>query len=49
LYSVHDKVDIDLEYHSVCPLVGIWTPHPFSRKRECPPPPPNRGGTLARG
>jgi hypothetical protein len=27
-----------------CPLAGIGTPHPFSRKRVCtvPPPPPNQ-------
>ena len=26
-----------LEYHNVCPLVQIGTPHPLSRKRVCPP------------
>ncbi len=29
-------------YHSVCPLVGIGTTHPLSRKRVCPPEP--KGG-----
>jgi hypothetical protein len=35
-----------LEYHSVCPLVGIGigTPHPLSRKRCASPPPQPRGG-----
>jgi hypothetical protein len=32
------KVLIYIEHHSVCPFVGIGTPHPFSRKRVCPPP-----------
>jgi hypothetical protein len=36
------KVHI-LEYHSVCPLVGIGTSHPLSRKRVCPPPGTKRG------
>jgi hypothetical protein len=27
-----------IEYHSVCPLVGIGTPRPLFRKRVCPPP-----------
>ncbi len=31
------------KYHSVCPLVGIGTPHPLSRKRVCTPPPPTKG------
>ncbi len=26
------------KYHSVCPLVGIGTPHPLSPQRVCPPP-----------
>jgi hypothetical protein len=30
------------EYHSVCPLVGIWTTHPLSRMRVCPPPHPKQ-------
>ncbi len=34
---------IDLEYHSVCPLVGIGTPPPLFRKRVCFPPIPKRG------
>ncbi len=37
------KVHKYLEYHSVCPLVGIGTPHPLSCKRVCPPP-NQRGG-----
>jgi hypothetical protein len=32
---VPHKVHIYIEYHSVCPRVGIGTP-PFSRKRVCP-------------
>ncbi len=35
---------IYLEYNSVCPLVGIGTPHPLFRKRVCPPPDPKEGG-----
>jgi hypothetical protein len=27
-YTPHHKVHINLEYHSVCPLVGIGTPPP---------------------
>jgi hypothetical protein len=27
-YPVRHKVHINLEYHSVCPLVGIGTPTP---------------------
>jgi hypothetical protein len=27
-----------IEYHSVCPLVGIGTPHPHSRAGECASP-----------
>ncbi len=42
------KVNIYLEYHSVCPLVRIGTPHPLSRKRMCPPPLNQRGGTCTR-
>jgi hypothetical protein len=46
--NVHHKVHIYLEYHSVCPLVGIGTPppHPLSRKRVCPPPPPGTRGRV---
>jgi hypothetical protein len=40
-------VHIYLEYHSVCPLVEIGTPHPLSH--ECaPPPPPTKGGGHTR-
>jgi hypothetical protein len=34
------KIHIYLEYHSVCPLVGIGTPHPLT---DCAPP-LNQGG-----
>ncbi len=39
------KVHIYLEYHSVCPHVGIGTPHLLSRKRVFPPsiPPGTKG------
>jgi hypothetical protein len=37
---------IYLEYHSVCPLVGIGTPHPLSRKRVCFPPGTKGGGGV---
>ena len=41
------KVHIYLEYHSVCPLVGIGTPHPLSRRQGyTPPPPPTNGGVI---
>jgi hypothetical protein len=40
------KVHIYLEYHSVCPLVGIGTP-PLSRMQVCfPPEPKGEGFTL---
>jgi hypothetical protein len=29
LYSLHHKVLIYIEHHSVCPLVGIGTPPPL--------------------
>jgi hypothetical protein len=32
LFSALHKVHICLEYHSVCPVTGIGTPHPLSRK-----------------
>ncbi len=32
------------EYHSVCPLAGVGTPHPLSRKRVCFLPEPWGGG-----
>ncbi len=35
---------IYLEYHSVCPLVRVGTPHPLSRKRVCSLPPEPGGG-----
>ncbi len=38
-----------LEYHSVCPLVGIGTPHSLFCKRVCPPPLNQRGVTIACG
>jgi hypothetical protein len=34
-HKVH--IHMHLEYHSVCPVVRIWTPHPLSCKRVCPP------------
>ncbi len=39
------KVSKYKEYHNVCPLVGIGTPPPLSRKLVCPtaPPPRNQG------
>ena len=44
-YKVHKY----MEYHSVCPLVGIGTPpHPLLLA-SVPPLPPQRGGTLACG
>jgi hypothetical protein len=36
-----------LEYHSVCPLVGIGTPPSLSRQR-VPPPPGTKGGRHTR-
>jgi hypothetical protein len=42
--SSSHQVHIYLEYHSVCPLVRIGTPHPLSRKRECYLPDPTGGG-----
>ncbi len=41
---LHHKVRIYKEYHSVCPLVGIGTPPPLSRKRVFPSPPEPKGG-----
>ncbi len=38
-----------VEYHSVCPLVRIGTPHPLFRKRVCPPRTKGWGGALACG
>ncbi len=39
---------VDIEYQSVCPFVGIGSPHP--RKRVCLPPLDLKGGaTLPRG
>ncbi len=38
------KVHIYLEYHSVCPLVGIGTPHPLSQRVCFPPEPKGEGG-----
>jgi hypothetical protein len=35
--STQSTFSIYLEYHSVCPLVRIETPHPISRKQMCPP------------
>jgi hypothetical protein len=35
VYCVQHKINIYLEYHSVCPLVSIGTP--VSRRRVCPP------------
>jgi hypothetical protein len=49
------KVLLYIEYQSVCPRVGIGTPHPLSPSptNECAPPPHPRnqrgGGTLACG
>ncbi len=43
-YKVHKY----LEYHSVCPLVGIGIPHPLSPKRVCTSPPWTKdGGTRS--
>ncbi len=39
----NQKVHIHLEFHSVCPLVGIGTPNP-SHTSECVPPEPKGGG-----
>jgi hypothetical protein len=36
-----------LEYHSVCPLVRIGTPHPLSRERVYSPP-ESKGGEHTR-
>ncbi len=48
--TMHHKVHIYLEYHSVCPLIRIEIPHALTRKRVCPLPPRNqRGDTLACG
>ncbi len=47
LYS--HKVLIRLEYHSVCPIVRIGTPHTLSRKLVCPPRNQRGGDTLACG
>jgi hypothetical protein len=33
-----------IDYHSVCPIFRIGTPHPLSRKRLCYPPPRTKGG-----
>ncbi len=41
-------VRIQIEYHSVCPLVGIGTPPPLTRKRVCPSPPEPKGGGHTR-
>ncbi len=44
------KVHTYIEYHSVCPLVGIGTlPPPLSTERLPLPPEPKGGGTLACG
>jgi hypothetical protein len=49
-YTSTHKVHIYVEYHSVCPLVGIVTPHSLSRKRMCPPSGTKGGGdTLVCG
>ncbi len=37
------------EYYSVCPLVGIGTPHPPLPQASVSPPPESKGGTLACG
>jgi hypothetical protein len=39
LCRLQSRIHIYLEYHSVCPLVRIGTPHPFSYGRVCPPEP----------
>jgi hypothetical protein len=43
------STNIYLEYHSLCSIVGIGTPHPLSLKGACPPPPVPRGGTAGEG
>jgi hypothetical protein len=50
--GVHRKVHIYLEYNSVCPLLGIRTPLPLSRKLVCSVPHPLQtkgGGTHSQG
>jgi hypothetical protein len=45
---IHHKVHIYIEYHCVCPLVGIGTlPTPFSQAR-VPFPPTKEGGGHTR-
>ncbi len=39
---------ICLDYHSVCPLVRVGTPTPYSCKRVCPPPPGTKGAYILR-
>ncbi len=46
--AAYHKVRVYLEYHSVCFLVGIGTPHPFSRKRVCKPHTLNQRGGHTR-
>ncbi len=46
MINLSHKVHVYLEYHSVCPLVGIGTPHPLSCKQVCPHPPGNKGGGV---
>ncbi len=48
-WVIPQKVQIYLEYHSVCPLVRIGTLHPHFRKRVCTPTPEPKGGILAAG
>ncbi len=38
------KVHLYIEYHSVCPLVGIGTPLPFQPQAIVPPPGTKGGG-----
>jgi hypothetical protein len=42
--GTESTLHIYLEYHSVCPLVGIGTFHPLSRKRVSPCPRNQEGG-----
>ncbi len=43
-YSGISQFDIYLEYHSVCPLVKIGTPHPSLPQTSVSPPEPNGEG-----
>ncbi len=38
------QIQIYLEYHSVCPLIGIGVPHSLSPQQMWTPPPWTKGG-----